>query len=219
MGWQTLYRRPHTTKRHPGHPVYSYLLKDLAITRRNQVWSMDTTYIPMQKGSLYLAAIIDLHTRYVVGWSISNAMSAQWTRQVIEHAHGEYGVPEIVNTDQGSQFISELFTHCFMNTAFVSAWTAKAELLITFTLSDFGEVSNMSIFISGLLVMAVSSITESSTIYTSTIPSVYISLSTIRHPNTHINKLYNECHSQTTVILYQTGPKNGEHHRLHQTSN
>jgi putative transposase len=110
MDWQTLYRRPRTTKRHPAHPVYPYLLKDLRITRRNQVWAMDITYIPMQRGFLYLAAIIDVHTRYIVGWSISNTMSAEWTRQVMGEAIAEHGVPEIVNTDQGSQFTSESFT-------------------------------------------------------------------------------------------------------------
>lgn len=110
VGWQTLYGRPRTTKRHPAHPVYPYLLKDLRIERRNQVWSMDITYVPMRKGFLYLAAIIDLHTRYVVGWSISNTMTAEWTRQVIEEAIREHGAPEIVNTDQGSQFTSEIFT-------------------------------------------------------------------------------------------------------------
>lgn len=110
MGWQTIYRRPRTTKKHPGHPIYPYLLKDLAITRRNQVWAMDITYIPMQRGFLYLAAIIDVHTRYVVGWSISNTMTAEWTRQVVEDAITEHGAPEIVNTDQGSQFTSESFT-------------------------------------------------------------------------------------------------------------
>ena len=90
--------------------MYPYLLKDLAITRRNQVWSIDITYIPMQRGFLYLTAIIDVATRYVVGWSISNTMSAAWTRQVMEEAIREHGTPEIVNTDQGCQFTSEEFT-------------------------------------------------------------------------------------------------------------
>ena len=110
MGWQTLYGRPRTTKRHPQHPIYPYLLKDMLITRPNQVWSMDITYIPMKKGFLYLAAIIDVKTRYVVGWSISNTMTAEWTRQVMEEAIREQGAPEIVNTDQGSQFTGEIFT-------------------------------------------------------------------------------------------------------------
>jgi len=110
MNWQTLYRRPRTTKKHPGHPVYPYLLAGLQITRRNQVWAMDITYIPMQKGFLYLAAIIDVATRYVVGWSISNTMSAEWCTQVMLEAIETHGTPEVVNTDQGCQFTSEIFT-------------------------------------------------------------------------------------------------------------
>lgn len=110
VGWQTLYRRPRTTKRHPGHPIYPYLLKDLPIVRRHQVWAMDITYVPMAQGFMYLAAIIDVHTRFIVGWSISNTMTAEWTRQIIEAAIAEHGAPEIVNTDQGSQFTSEIFT-------------------------------------------------------------------------------------------------------------
>lgn len=110
MRWQTLYRRPQTSRKHPAHPVYGYLLKDLPVTRRNQVWAMDITYIPMRHGFLYLAAIIDLKTRYIVGWSINNTMSAEWTRDVMAEAIAEHGVPEIVNTDQGSQFTSEVFT-------------------------------------------------------------------------------------------------------------
>lgn len=110
VGWQTLYRRPKTTLRSKEHPVYPYLLKGLEVTHGNQVWAMDITYIPMKRGFLYLAAIIDLHSRYVVGWSISNSMSAEWTRQVVEEAITLHGAPEIFNTDQGSQFTSEVFT-------------------------------------------------------------------------------------------------------------
>jgi putative transposase len=110
VGWQTLYRRPKTTLRSQEHAVYPYLLKELEVTRINQVWAMDITYIPMKRGFLYLAAIIDLHSRYVVGWSISNTMTAEWTRQVLDEAITLHGAPEIVNTDQGSQFTSEVFT-------------------------------------------------------------------------------------------------------------
>ena len=110
MRWQTLYRRPRTTQRHPGHPVYPYLLKGLEVTHRNQVWQMDITYIPMKRGFLYLAAIIDLKTRYIVGWSINNTMTAEWTCDVMKEAIALHGAPEIVNTDQGVQFTSEVFT-------------------------------------------------------------------------------------------------------------
>jgi putative transposase len=110
VGWQTLYRGPRTTVRQKTHPVYRYLLKDLAITHVNQVWSMDITYIPMRRGFLYLCAIIDLASRYIVGWSISNTMSAEWCSDVMREAIETFGVPEIVNTDQGAQFTSESFT-------------------------------------------------------------------------------------------------------------
>lgn len=110
MGWQTLYRRPRTTIPEKGHLVYPYLLKDLRITHRNQVWAIDITYIPMQRGFLYMVAIIDLHTRYVVGWSIANTMSAEWCRQTLDDAIAVHGTPEILNSDQGSQFTSDVFT-------------------------------------------------------------------------------------------------------------
>ena len=110
LGWQTLYRGHRTTIRAKSHPVYPYLLKDLSITRVNQVWAMDITYIPMRRGFLYLTAIIDVASRYVVGWSLSNAMSAEWCTEVMREAITTHGRPEIVNTDQGSQFTSEEFT-------------------------------------------------------------------------------------------------------------
>jgi putative transposase len=84
-------------------------LRDLKIERVNQVWAMDITYIPMKKGFMYLTAIIDLHSRYVVSWSISNSMSAEWCAEVLKDAIDKYGKPEIFNTDQGSQFTSEVF--------------------------------------------------------------------------------------------------------------
>ena len=110
VGWQTLYRRPRTTVAEKGHQIYPYLLKGLPITHTNQVWATDITYIPMKRGFLYLTAVIDLHSRYIVGWSISNTMSADWCKQVVEEAINTYGAPEIINTDQGSQFTSEVFT-------------------------------------------------------------------------------------------------------------
>jgi putative transposase len=110
MGWRTLYRGRRTTIRSKSHPVYPYLLKGLAITRVNQVWAMDITYIPMRRGFLYLTAIIDVASRYVVGWSLSNSMSAEWCTEVMREAIATHGTPEIVNTDQGSQFTSEEFT-------------------------------------------------------------------------------------------------------------
>lgn len=113
MGWQTLYRKPNTSWKNSEHKVYPYLLKDLSITHRNQVWAIDITYIPMRRGFLYLCAIIDLHTRYVVNWSISNTMTAQWCRSIVEEAISLHGNPQIINSDQGSQFTSEEYISLF----------------------------------------------------------------------------------------------------------
>lgn len=110
MGWQTIYRRPNTSKPNKQNRIYPYLLKGLAINRPNQVWAMDITYVPMKRGFMYLSAVIDLHTRFVVNWSISNTMTAEWCAGVVAEAIEKYGKPDIFNTDQGSQFTSEDFT-------------------------------------------------------------------------------------------------------------
>lgn len=110
MGLRAILPGPHTSKRCKDHPVYPYLLRDKKITASNQVWAMDITYIGIETGFMYLCAIIDLHSRFVVGWSLSNTMDASWCAQVLEDAIEEYGCPEIINTDQGSQFTSNEFT-------------------------------------------------------------------------------------------------------------
>lgn len=110
MGWQTLYRYKNTSEPDKQNRLYPYLLKGLRITGANQVWAMDITYVPMRKGFMYLCAVIDLHTRYIVNWSLSNTMSAQWCKQVVQEAIEAHGCPEIFNTDQGSQFTSDVFT-------------------------------------------------------------------------------------------------------------
>jgi putative transposase len=113
MGWQTLYQKRNLSKPGKGQYIYSYLLKGLAITHSNQVWAIDITYVPMRRGFMYLCAIIDLYTRYVVGWSISNTMTSDWVRQVVEDAIAEHGRPSIINSDQGSQFTSMEYTSLF----------------------------------------------------------------------------------------------------------
>jgi len=109
INWQTIYREPRTTILEKSHYKYPYLLRDLKIERNNQVWAMDITYIPMRKGFMYLTAIIDLHSRFVVNWSLSNTMTAEWCTQVLDEAIQKHGKPEIFNTDQGSQFTSDEF--------------------------------------------------------------------------------------------------------------
>jgi putative transposase len=110
MGWQTIYRKPNTSKPNKQNRIYPYLLKGLKITEANQVWAMDITYIPMKRGFMYLTAVIDLHTRFVLNWSISNTMSAEWCSEVVTEAIQQHGKPDIFNTDQGSQFTSDEFT-------------------------------------------------------------------------------------------------------------
>lgn len=110
VGWQTIYRAPGTSIPAGNDNVYPYLLKGLKIQHINQVWAMDITYVPMSKGFMYLCAIIDLFSRYIVGWGLSNTMTAEWCRDVTVEAINRHGKPEIFNTDQGSQFTSDLFT-------------------------------------------------------------------------------------------------------------
>src|SRR5450631_1099116 len=113
MGWETIYHKPNLSKPGKGHHLYPYLLKGLPITHANQVWAIDITYIPMRRGFLYLCALIDLHTRYVVNWSISNSMTADWVRSMVQEAISEHGKPGIINSDQGSQFTSDEYTSLF----------------------------------------------------------------------------------------------------------
>lgn len=110
QGWQTLYCRPRTTRIDPAAYKYPYLLRGLTVNGKNHVWAIDITYVPMQKGFMYLCAIIDLHTRFVVGWGLSNSMTAEWCAEVVEQAIKVNGKPEIINSDQGSQFTSEVYT-------------------------------------------------------------------------------------------------------------
>jgi putative transposase len=110
MGIEALYRRPRTTKPAPGHKIYPYLLRDLAVTRPNQVWAMDLTYVPMARGFVYLAAVIDWFSRRVLSWRLSITMEAGFCVEAVEEALARHGKPEIFNTDQGSQFTSTAFT-------------------------------------------------------------------------------------------------------------
>jgi putative transposase len=109
MGIEAIYSRPNTSQPNQAHKVYPYLLKGLSITKANQVWATDITYVPMKTGFMYLMAIIDLYSRYVLEWSVSNTMEAEWCVQTLQKALSKYGQPELFNTDQGSQFTADLF--------------------------------------------------------------------------------------------------------------
>lgn len=109
MGLQAITPGPHTSKPAPGHKIYPYLLRNVDVQRVNQVWSTDITYIPMRNGYMYLTAVIDWHSRYVLAWELSNSMDSQFCVDALENALAK-GTPEIFNTDQGAQFTSNRFT-------------------------------------------------------------------------------------------------------------
>jgi putative transposase len=104
MGIQALYRKPNTSRKHPAHPVFPYALRGLAIERANQVWALDITYIPMARGWVYLVAVLDWHSRRVLAHRVSITMEADFCVEALREAAARWGTPEIVNTDQGSQF-------------------------------------------------------------------------------------------------------------------
>jgi len=110
MGIEALYRRPNTSKPTPGHKIYPYLLRGLAVERANQVWAMDITYVPMARGFVYLAAVMDWFSRRVLAWRVSITMEVDFCLEAVEEALARYGKPTIFNTDQGSQFTSTDFT-------------------------------------------------------------------------------------------------------------
>jgi putative transposase len=116
MGLKAVFAGPNTSKPHPEHKIYPYLLRDMEINRPNQVWSTDITYIKLSQGFAYLAAIMDWYSRYILSWRISNTLDNSFCIEALEEALNKYGSPEIFNSDQGRQFTSE---------DFISALSAK----------------------------------------------------------------------------------------------
>jgi putative transposase len=110
MGIEALAPQPGTSKAQPGHKIYPYLLRKLAIVRANQVWALDTTYVPMARGFVYLTAVVDVASRRVLAHKVAITLEACHAKEIIEQAFARYGTPEIVNTDQGSQFTATDFT-------------------------------------------------------------------------------------------------------------
>ena len=110
MGIEALYKKPRLSKPHPGHTVYPYLLRNLAITEANSVWCSDITYIPMARGFCYLVTVMDWASRKVLSWRLSNTLDTSFCVEALEEAIMKYGTPGIFNTDQGSQFTSDSFT-------------------------------------------------------------------------------------------------------------
>jgi len=129
MGIEAIYPKVNTSKPAVGHKIYPYLLRGLAVVKVHQVWATDITYIPMADGYMYLMAIIDLHSRYVLVWSVSNTMDAEWCSQVLREALEKYPAPEIFNTDQGSQFTSEVFTQVLLSSQIRISMDGKGRAL------------------------------------------------------------------------------------------
>jgi len=109
MRLQSVLPGPHTSKPAPGHKIYPYLLRGLSIEKPNEVWQTDITYVGLSGGYLYLTAWIDVATRFVLNWSLSNTMTADWCAELYQHTMDKWGSPQIVNTDQGSQYTSQVF--------------------------------------------------------------------------------------------------------------
>lgn len=129
MNWRTIFREPRTSVCNKSDYKYPYLLRGLKVEKPNQVWSMDITYIPMRQGFMYLAAIIDLHSRYVINWSLSNSMTSEWCTEVVRDAIAKNGKPMIFNTDQGSQFTSEVFVNILKNNEIQISMDGKGRAL------------------------------------------------------------------------------------------
>ena len=110
MGIQAMAPQPGTSKPAPGHKVYPYLLRNVAVVRANQVWALDTTYIPMRQGFVYLTAIVDVVSRRVLAHKVATTLEACHAQEIVQQALARHGTPEIVNTDQGSQFTAQEFT-------------------------------------------------------------------------------------------------------------
>jgi putative transposase len=110
MGLEAIYPKPKTSRPHPAHKVYPYLLRNMVVERPNQVWTADITYIPMSRGFMYLVAVMDWHSRKVLSWRVSNTLDTEFCVEAVEEALSRYGAPDIFNTDQGAQFTSNDFT-------------------------------------------------------------------------------------------------------------
>jgi transposase InsO family protein len=139
---EALYRRPRTTKPEPGHKIYPYLLRGMEITRPNQVWAMDITYIPMARGFVYLAAVLDWATRRVLSWRHSITMEAAFCVETLEDALARHGKSDIFNTDQCSQFTGAAFTGVSSATVSPSAWMAKGPGATMCSSNGCGAASN-----------------------------------------------------------------------------
>lgn len=125
MAIEAIWRRPNTSRPGPGHKIHPYLLRGVAVVRPNQVWAMDITYIPMKRGFVYLAAVVDWFSRRVLSWRVSIGMEVDFCLEAVEEALARHGAPEIFNTDQGSQFTSRPFTGLLADNAIAISMDGK----------------------------------------------------------------------------------------------
>jgi putative transposase len=125
MGIEALYRKPNTSNPAPGHKIYPYLLRGMTIDRPNRVWAMDITYVPMARGFVYLAAVVDWFSRRVLSWRVSISLEAAFCVEALEEALARHGRPEIFNTDQGSQFTSHDFTSVLLKAGIAISMDGK----------------------------------------------------------------------------------------------
>jgi putative transposase len=139
MGIRGVAPGPDTSKPHPEHKIYPYLLRGVSINRINQVWSADITYIPMAKGFMYLTAVIDWYSRYVLSWTLSNTLDTSFCIEALEQALA-VNTPEIFNTDQGTQYTCLAFTQLLLDKGINTAWMDGGGLWIIFLLKDYGEL-------------------------------------------------------------------------------
>lgn len=129
MGIEAIYARQNTSKPSKEHKIYPYLLKNASITKVNQVWATDITYVPMAKGFMYLIAVLDLYSRYVLAWDISNSMEAEWCNKTLKIAIQKHGKPSIFNTDQGSQFTSDIFINTLLENGIQPSMDGKGRAI------------------------------------------------------------------------------------------
>src|SRR4029077_11237026 len=174
MGIEALYRHPRTTKPEPGHKIYPYLLRGVEITRPNQVWAMDITYIPMERGFVYLAVVLDWFSRRVLSWRVSITMEAAFCVETLEDALARHGRPEIFNTDQGSRSRARRSPVCLPATASPSAWMERGSGGKTCSLSGCGVASNTKRSICEPMKASARPVARSVDISTSTIAVAHI---------------------------------------------
>jgi len=125
MGIEAIYRKPNTSKPAPGHKIYAYLLRGMKVDRPNQVWAMDITYVPMARGFVYLAAVVDWFSRRILSWRLSITLETAFCLEALEAALARYGQPEILNTDQGAQFTSHDFTSVLLKAGIAISMDGK----------------------------------------------------------------------------------------------